>query len=147
MQTRVLVVSALVLGIVIGGAVFVGAWRVSADQRDRADAARVRVDRQLQDAQTRSVTLARQLHSVRIRLSTTLVKLRRAEHEAAGAGAVAARNQESLAALRHEASKVVSDAAALEAYVAATPSQALDSGFLHTQLAYLAAAARRLQTR
>jgi hypothetical protein len=147
MQTRVLVASALVLGIVIGGAVFVGAWRVSADQRDRADAARARVDRRLHDAQARSVTLGRKLHGVRIRLSTTLVKLRRAEREAAGAGAVAARDQESLAALRHDASKVVSDVAALEAYVSATPSQALDAGFLHSQLAYLAAAARKLQAR
>jgi hypothetical protein len=147
MQTRVLVAAALVLGVVIGGAAFVGAWRVSADQRDRADAARARVGQQLHAAQVRSVTLDKRLRRVRVRLSATLVKLRSAERAAAGAGADAARNQQSLAALRQDASKIVSDVAALEAYISATPNQALDGGFLRSQLAYLAAAARRLKTR
>jgi hypothetical protein len=146
--------AAFVLGLVLGAIAFVGAWRVSAGQGDRANAARALADHRLHKSQVRSATLSKKLHRVRGSLSAALVqerqlkaKLRSAERRAAGAGSEAARDQQALAALRHDASKVVSDVAALEAYLRTTPSQSLDGGFLLSQLEYLSAAAHRLQSR
>jgi hypothetical protein len=153
-QTWVLVGSAFVLGLVLGATAFVGAWRVSARQGDRANAARALADHRLHEAQTRSATLSRRLHRAKAGLAVARRKERQlrvvsrnAARQASRSGWQAARDEKELLALRHQASKVTSDAAALEAYVRATPSQALDGGFLLTQLQYLSAAARRLQAR
>jgi hypothetical protein len=105
-------------------------------------------------AQAHSATLSKQLRRTRSRLAVAVKRerqlkaaVRNAESRAAGAGSQAARDEATLAALRHDAAKVTSDVAALQAYVSATPNQSLDGGFLRSQLSYLAAAARRLRSR
>jgi hypothetical protein len=153
-QTWVLVVSAFVLGLALGAVAMVGAWRSSASRGDEANAARALAARRLHDAQARSAVLSRRLHRTRTSLSAALarekrlkVELRGAERQAAASGQQAAGEQRELLTLRHRASTVTSDVAALEAYVRATPTRALDSGFLQSQLSYIYAAARRLQNR
>jgi hypothetical protein len=98
------------------------------------------------------VALSRRLHRTRASLSAALAREKRlkvelggAQRQAAASGQEAASEHTRLLTLRHRASTVTSDVAALEAYVRATPTRALDSGFLHSQLAYIYAAARRLQ--
>jgi hypothetical protein len=152
-QTWVLVASAFVLGLVLGAAAFVGVWRTTASQSDRATAARAVADRRLSDSNARSASLSRQLHRAKGDLHTTLrqeqhlkVELRRAVHQAALAGRQSASDRTTLLTLRHRASTVTSYVASLDAYVKATPSQDLDSAFLSSQLVYLSAAAHRLQT-
>jgi hypothetical protein len=152
-QTWVLVASALALGFVLGGAAFVGVWRSTATRGDRADAARAIAARHLRDAQARSAALSTKLHRAKVELASTRrqekhlkVKLRSAVRQASLASQQAASDRTSLLALRHRASRVTSYVASLEAYVEATPSQDLDGGYLRSQLVYLSAAARRLQT-
>jgi len=151
-QTWVLVTSAFVLGLVLGAAAFVGVWRTTARQGDRASAARALADHRLREAQARSATLTRQLQRGKASLSAAQgqrrelkVELRNAVRQAARAGREAASDHRSLLTIQHRASTVTSYVAALEAYVTATPSQALDGGFLRSQLAYLSVAAHRLQ--
>jgi hypothetical protein len=146
-------VSAFALGLALGAAAFVGVWQTAASQGDRATAARALAGRRLDDANARSATLSKQLHRAKGDLHSALrqkqrlkVELRRAVHQAALSSQEAAIDRRTLLTLRHRASTVTSDVAALEAYVTATPNQNLDSGFLQTQLVYLSAAAHRLQT-
>jgi hypothetical protein len=153
MQPWVLVASAFVLGVVLGAAAFVGFWRTTASQADRADAARALADGRLRDADARSVRTSRQLHRAKADLSAALqqkqrlkLDLRNAVRRASIARREAMSDHSSLVRIKHQALTVSSDAVALEAYVTTTPSQALDSGFLRAQLTYLSAAARRLQT-
>ena len=152
LQTWALVTSAFVLGLALGAAAFVGAWRVSASRGDNADSARAVAVHRLHDVKTRSAALRERLDRIKSDLSAALVqerrlsvKLKNAERQAARSSSEAARDQASLATLRQRAAKVGSDVAALEAYVRGTPNAALDSGFLLTQLQYLAAVAQRLQ--
>jgi chromosome segregation ATPase len=142
----------LVLGLVLGAAVFVGVWRTTASRGDRADAARALADRHLHDARARSAALSKQLHrakgdlaSLRRQEKRLKVQLRSAVQQAALASRQAASDRTSLATLRHRASTVRSYVASLEGYLEATPSQDLDSNFLRSQLVYLSAATRRLQ--
>jgi hypothetical protein len=149
----VLVASAFVLGVVLGAAAFVGFWRTTARQADRADAARALTDGRLRDAEARSARTSKQLHRANTDLSAALkqkqhlkLELRDAVRRSSIARSEAMSDHNRLLAIKHQASIVSSDAVALEAYVTTTPSQALDSGFLRAQLTYLSAAARRLQT-
>jgi hypothetical protein len=119
---------------------------------DRADAARVLSDRQLRHARARSADLSTKLHRAKGELASTArdrkhlkVELRNATHQAAVARQQAAGERTTALAVRHRASTVLSYVASLEAYVKATPSQDLDSGFLRSQLAYLSDASQRLQ--
>ena len=152
-QTWVLVTSAFVLGLVLGAAAFVGVWRATASENDRADAARALTARQLHAARAQSETLATRLHRVKTQLAATRrdekhlkVQLRSAVEQAAAANGQAAADRASILALRHRAKTVSSYVASLDAYVKSTPSQDLDGYFLRSQLVYLSAAARRLQT-
>jgi hypothetical protein len=152
-QTWVLVVSAFVLGLVLGSAAFVGVWRSTASRGDRADAARALADRHVRNARERSAVLSKQLHRVKGDLFETLrqrqhlkVELRNAVQQAAVSSQQAASDRSTLLTLRHRASKVASYVASLKAYIEATPSQDLDDAFLRSQLAYLSEAAHRLQT-
>jgi hypothetical protein len=152
-QPWVLVASAVVLGLVLGAAAFVGFWRTTASQADRADAARVLADGRLHDADARSARLSKQLHGAKGDLSAALkqkrqleLELRSAVHRASLARRQATSDHSRLLTIKHQALTVSSDAVALEAYVTSTPSNALDSGFLRAQLTYLSAAARKLQT-
>jgi hypothetical protein len=151
-QTWVLVVSSFVLGLVLGGAAFVGVWRSTASRGDRADAARALADRHVRDARERSAILSKHLHRAKGDLFETLrqrqhlkVELRNAVQQAAVSSQQAASDRSTLLTLRHRASKVASYVASLEAYIEATPSQDLDDAFLRSQLAYLSQAAYRLQ--
>jgi hypothetical protein len=151
-QTWVLVASAFVLGLAIGAAVFVGAWRTTASQSDRADAARSLTARNLRDTRARSAALSTKLHrvkgdlaSTRVREKQLKVKLRKAVRQAGLATQQAASAQAGLATLQHGASRVKSYVASLEGYVEATPSQDLDGGYLRSQLTFLSEAADRLQ--
>ena len=151
-QTWVLVVSALVLGLVLGAAAFVGVWRSTATRGDRADAARALAARNLHDARARSAVLSTKLHRAKVQLASARrqekhlkVELRNAVGQASVASQQAASDRTSLATIRHRASRVTSYVASLEAYIEATPSQELDSGYLRSQLVYLSSAARRLQ--
>jgi hypothetical protein len=153
MQPWVLVASAFVLGVVLGAAAFVGFWKTTARQADRADAARALADGRLRDADARSARLNRQLHRANADLSAALqqkkdlkLQLRSAVRRSSIARREAMSDHSRLLTVRHQASIVSSDAVALEAYVTSTPSQALDSGFLRAQLTYLSAAAHKLQT-
>jgi hypothetical protein len=153
MQPWLLVASAFVLGLVLGAAAFVGFWRTTASQADRADAARAVSDSRLRDADARSAKLSKQLHGAKTDLSAALkqkrqleLELRTAVHRASLAGRQATSEHSRLLTIKHQALTVSSDAVALEAYVTTTPSNALDSGFLRAQLTYLSAAARKLQT-
>jgi hypothetical protein len=153
LQPWVLVASSFVLGLVLGGAAFVGVWRTTASQADRADAARALADGRLHDADARSARMSKQLHGAKADLSAALkqnrqlkLELRSAVRQASVARRAAMSDRSRLATIKHQALTVSSDAVALEAYVTTTPSQALDSGFLRAQLTYLSAAARRLQT-
>jgi hypothetical protein len=153
LQPWVLVASSFVLGLVLGGAAFVGVWRTTATQADRADAARALADGRLRDADARSARMSRQLHGARANLSVALrqkrhleLDLRSAVRRASIARREAASDHSRLLTVKHQALTVSSDAVALEAYVTTTPNQALDSGFLLAQLTYLSAAARKLQT-
>lgn len=152
-QTLVLVASAFLLGLVLGAAVFVGVWRTTATRSDRADAARAVAARHLRVARAHSATLSAQLHRANGDLASTKrqqrqlkIELRDAAHQAAVASRQAASDRASLLTLRHRASTVTSYVASLDAYINATSSQGLDSNFLRSQLAYLSAAAHRLQT-
>jgi hypothetical protein len=152
-QRWVLVASAFVLGLVLGAAAFVGFWRTTARQADRADAARAQADGRLRAADARSATLNKQLHRAKADLSAALqqkqhlkLELRNAVRLSSTARRQATSEHSRLLTLRHQALTVSSDAVALEAYVTTTPSEALDSGFLRAQLTYLTAAARKLQT-
>jgi hypothetical protein len=147
----VLFASVFVLGLAIGAAIFVGIWRTTARHGDRADAARALAERRLQNADARSARLSKQLQSTKADLSAALMQerhlkrdLRKAVSNASVARREAASDHSTLLTMRHQATTVASDAVALEAYV--TNTQALDSGFLRAQLAYLTAAARKLQT-
>jgi septal ring factor EnvC (AmiA/AmiB activator) len=149
----VLVASALLLGFVLGAAAFVGVWRTTDTRRDRADAARAAAARNLHDAQARSAALSTRLHRVKVDLASTrkqkqglTVELRSVKRQAAAATQQAASDRASILTLRHRASTVASYVASLDAYVKATPSSDLDANFLGSQLAYLSAAAHRLQT-
>jgi len=151
-QIWVLVASAFLLGLVLGAAVFVGVWRTTATRGDRADAARATAARKLDHAQARSAALRTQMDRVRGDLAAALrdkkhleVELRNAVQQAAAAGQQAANDRTKLATIQHRASTVTSYVASLDAYAKATPSQSLDSSFLGSQLAYLSAAAHRLQ--
>ena len=153
MQPWLLVASAFVLGLVLGAAAFVGFWRTTASQADRADAARAVADSRLRDADARSARMSKQLHGAKAELSAALKKkrqlareLRSAVHQASVARRAAISDHSRLVTIKHDALTVSSDAVALEAYVTTTPSNALDSGFLRAQLTYLSAAARKLQT-
>jgi hypothetical protein len=153
LQPWVLVASAFVLGVVLGAAAFVGFWRTTAQQVDRADAARALADVRLRDAEAHSARTSRQLHRAKVDLSAALkqkkhleLDLRNALRSSSTARRAAVSDHSMLLKVKHQASIVSSDAVALEAYVTTTPSQALDSGFLRAQLTYLSAAARRLQT-
>jgi hypothetical protein len=113
----------------------------------------VLADRQLRTARARSAVLSTRLHSAKAELASTArerkrfkIELRNALRQAAAATQQAAGERTTALAVRRRASTVVSYVASLEAYVKATPSQDLDSGFLQSQLTYLAQAARRLQT-
>jgi hypothetical protein len=148
----VLVASAFVLGLVIGAAAFVGVWRTTASQGDRANAARALAAHRLRDAQARSATLSRQLHGTKTNLLAAVrreqqlkLALGNAEHQAARSGRQAANDHSALLRLRHQASTVTSVVAALDAYVRATPTQTLDGGFLRSQVTYLTTAAHRLR--
>jgi len=152
-QPWVLVASAFVLGLVLGAAAFVGFWRTTASQADRADAARAVADSRLRDADARSARMSKQLHGAKADLSAALkqkrqleLELRSAVHRASLARRQATSEHSRLLTINHQALKVSTDAVALEAYVTTTPSNALDSGFLRAQLTYLSAAARKLQT-
>ena len=151
-QTWVLVVSALVLGLVLGAAAFVGVWRSPATRGDRADAARALAARNLHDTRARSAVLSTKLHRAKVQLASARrqekhleVELRNAVQQASVASQQAASDRTSLATIRHRASRVTSYVASLEAYIEATPSQDIDSGYLRSQLVYLSSAARRLQ--
>jgi hypothetical protein len=153
MQPWVLVASAFVLGVVLGAAAFVGFWRTTASQADRADAARALADGRLRHADARAARMGRQLHGAKVNLSAALsqkrrlkLELRSAERRASVARGEAASDHSRLLTIKHQALTVSSDAVALEAYVTTTPNEALDSGFLRAQLTYLSAAARRLET-
>ena len=153
LQPWVLVASAFVLGLVLGAAAFVGFWRTTASQADRADAARAVADSRLRDADARSARMSKQLHGAEADLSAALkqnrhlkLELRSAVRQASVARRAAMSDRSRLATIKHQALTVSSDAVALEAYVTTTPSQALDSGFLRAQLTYLSEAARKLQT-
>jgi hypothetical protein len=152
-QTWVLVASALVLGLVLGAAAFVGVWRSTATRSDRADAARATAVHDLRDARARSATLSTKLHRAKGDVAATrqqkqhlAVELRNARRQASVASQQAASDRTQLLTLQHRASTVRSYVASLKAYVEATPSQDLDSAFLQSQLMYLSAAVRRLQT-
>jgi hypothetical protein len=153
LQPWVLVASAFILGLVLGAAAFVGFWRTTASQADRADAARALADGRVRHADARSARTSKQLHRAKANLSATLrqkrhleLELRSAVRRASIASRAATSDHSRLLTIKHQASIVSSDAVALEAYVTTTPSQALDSGFLRAQLTYLSAAARKLQT-
>jgi uncharacterized protein (DUF3084 family) len=146
-------VSAFILGVVLGAAAFVGAWRTTASRSDRADAARSLAAHNLRDARARSTALSKKLHRAKVELASTRrqqkhlkVELRHAVRQAGLATQQAASAQTGLATLQHGASRVKSYVASLEGYVEATPSQELDSGYLRSQLTYLSEAADRLQT-
>jgi hypothetical protein len=152
-QTWVLVASAFVLGLALGAAVFVGAWRTTADRSDRADAARAVVVRHLDEVRGRSAALSTKLHRAKAQLAATSkakrrldLELRNTVRQGAAARQEAANDRTTLLTVRRRASTVTSYVASLDAYVKATPSQDLDSGFLQSQLTYLSQAARRLQT-
>jgi hypothetical protein len=149
----VLVASAFILGLVLGAAAFVGFWRTTASQADRADAARALADGRVRHADARSARTSKQLHRANTDLSAALkqkqhlkLELRNAVRLSSTASRQATSEHSRLVTLRHQALTVSSDAVALEAYVTTTPSEALDSGFLRAQLTYLTAAARKLQT-
>jgi hypothetical protein len=153
LQPWVLVASAFVLGLVLGAAAFVGFWRTTARQADRADAARAVTDGRLRDADARFARTSKQLHGVKTDLSAALqqkkqlkLELRNALRRSSIASREAMSDRSRLLTIKHQALTVSSDAVALEAYVTTTPSNALDSGFLRAQLTYLSAAARKLQT-
>jgi uncharacterized protein HemX len=151
-QTLVLVVSAFALGLALGAAAFVGVWRTTASRGDRADAARALTVRELHSARARSVRLGTKLKHTKADLAATKRQLRRiqtelrnAEGQAAAAGREATSKGAALASLADRASKVRYYVTSLEAYIQNTPSADLDTAFLQSQLAYLAAAVRRLQ--
>ena len=153
MQTWVLLVSAFALGLLLGAAAFVGVWRTTASRGNRADAARAVAAHDLRDARARSATLSSKLHRAKGDLAATVrqkqhlaVELRNAVRQAAVSSQQATSDRTQLVTLQHRASTVRSYTASLKAYVEATPSQGLDSAFLQSQLVYLSAAVRRLQT-
>ena len=151
-QILVLAGCAFVLGLALSAAAFVGVWRTTARQSDRSSAQRALADHRLRETLARSATLNLQLQRTKASLLAARseerqlrLELRNTAHGATVSRREAATDRKRLDTLRQRAVTVTSDVAALEGYVATTPSQALDSGFLRSQLAYVAAAARRLQ--
>ena len=151
-QTLVLAGCAFVLGLALSAAAFVGVWRTTARQSDRSSAQRAQADHRLHETLARSATLSLQLQQTEASLLAARgeerqlkLELRNTARQATVSRQEAAIDRRRLGTLRQRAGTVTSDVASLEAYVATTPSQALDSGFLRSQLAYVSAAARRLQ--
>lgn len=96
------------------------------------------LSRRLHSVEAKLVAVSRQRHQLELALSNSLAKSNRSAQ-------LASSEQRTLIAFRHRAAAVNSDLVSLEAYVRSTPAQALDSGFLQSQLAYLAKAALGLQ--
>jgi len=151
-QTVILAGCAFVLGLALSAAAFVGVWQTTARQSDRSSAQRALADSRLRDALARSATFSLQLQQTKASLLSARgekrqlkLELGSATRQAAVSRQEAAVDRTRLATLRQRAVAVTSDVSALEGYVATTPSQALDSGFLRSQLEYVAAAARRLE--
>lgn len=150
----VLLVSSFLLGCVAAGLLFVGIWRQTAAEGARARTARLADHRQLEAAERELTGVRAQLAGARASLvrsrgraaalSTALARSTAAASGAArsltpGLAAIAG----TAAALGHDTSRLRSELAALETYVAGPGPSGVDIGYLLLQTRYLDAAAAR----
>lgn len=150
----VLMISALLLGAVLASLLFVGIWRHTAADGQRARAAQLADRQQLRVTQTKLASVAAAQASERAALTKArrqqaataaeLARLRQLHH------AVAAALQPELQALEGTTGTVVrhtsalkSEIVALRAYLRSAAPAGADTGFLNTQLSYLVASAER----
>jgi septal ring factor EnvC (AmiA/AmiB activator) len=151
-ETWVLLACAFVLGLAVAAAAFVGVWRTEARHGDSADAARAVTARRL-------VAATGDLKHLRAKLSAAEAKLAKARRDVRTGKATLAQTRAELGrsaatvasvrdrapALTQQTSVLISDLAALQAYLSKTPGGAVDQGFVHSQLVYIAGVADRLQ--
>jgi septal ring factor EnvC (AmiA/AmiB activator) len=151
-ETWALLACAFVLGLAVAAAAFVGIWRSAARQGDHANAARAVTARRLAATTGELKLLASSLQSSKTKLARARRELRigkatlarsRAELGSRAAAAAVVRRQAPL--LTQQTSLLISDLAALRAYLAKTPGAAVDHGFVQSQLVYIAGVAARLQ--
>jgi septal ring factor EnvC (AmiA/AmiB activator) len=147
----VLMVSAFLVGAVAAGLLFVGIWRHTAAQGDAATAAATATKRDLSHARDRLAsaradlaaaeanvkTLARERAGLNARLVAYQSRLQ-AARAATAASATAVRRDAASAA--RQAAQLRSEIRTLGSYLATTPDTDIDSGYLATQVQYLAKA-------
>lgn len=154
----VLLASALLLGGVLSSLLFVGVWRHTAAEGDRARAAQLENGQALQQARAR---LARSEHALaqaqaalataqraQRRLAGELAGLRRADTRAAKA--LTPRLQalvDDAGALGHETAKLGSALTTLRDYLGNASSTGIDPAFLASQVDYLIGSAATARTR
>jgi septal ring factor EnvC (AmiA/AmiB activator) len=151
-ETWVLLTCAFLLGLAVAAAAFVGVWRSEARHGDSVDAARALTARRLaatsgelkhlgaslRISQAKLAKARRELRTGKTELAQTRTQLGRSAATAAAVGRQAP-------VLGQQASTLISDLAALRAYLAKTPSGSVDHGFVQSQLVYIAGVAERLQ--
>ncbi|TML09137.1 MAG: hypothetical protein E6G39_16740 [Actinobacteria bacterium] len=144
----VLVFSAFLLGAVVSALLFVGIWRHTAAEGDRAQAAQAIAQRRLTETQNQLRTAQRSLGSERsrlvhvrelhARLATELARLRRLDNlVAARLPAQLQSINASAAALSHSTSALESELSALQSYLQTANATGIDTGFVTTQIRYL----------
>jgi hypothetical protein len=144
----VLVCSAFLLGAVLSALLFVGIWRHTAAEGDRAQAAQAIAQRHLTATRLQLRTAQRSLGSERLllvhvraqhaTLAHELARLRRLDNlVAARLPAQLQSINASAAALAHSTSTLESELSALQAYLQAAKATGIDAGFVTTQIRYL----------
>jgi septal ring factor EnvC (AmiA/AmiB activator) len=146
----VLMISALLLGAVLTSLLFVGIWRHTAADGERARAAQLAGTQQLHATQRKLAAVEAELASDR----AALARIRAGRTAAAAELATLRRLHRSVerslgpplqgltgttGALAHDTSALRSEIAALRAYLASASPAGVDMGFLDTQIKYLAA--------
>jgi hypothetical protein len=151
-ETWVLLACAFVLGLAIAAAAFVGVWRSEARHGDSADAARAVTARRLAATTSDLKLLTGRLSAAKAQLARDRRQLRTGKTTLAQTRAELGKRAATVAAVRRQAplltqqtSVLISDLAALQAYLSKTPGGAVDQGFVHSQLVYIAGVAARLQ--
>jgi hypothetical protein len=146
----VLMISALLLGGVLTSLLFVGIWRHTAADGERARAAQVAGTQQLHATQRKLAAVEAELASDRAALAkarlgtataaaelTQLRRLRRSVQHSLGPPLQGLTG--TTGALAHDTSALRSEIAALRAYLASASPAGVDRGFLDTQIKYLVA--------
>ena len=143
-----LTASAFVLGAVLASLLFVGIWRHTAAESDRARTAQVAERHKLQVAERRLATVEAKLAAQRtaltrarrnaVRTAAQLRALRRLHATVARSlpGEVAA-VETTANAVAHDAAKLTSELASLRHYMRNTQATGVDPGFVNAQINYL----------